>query len=79
MIAMVDCANHTGKGLQNIFIYVNTSTKTVISKLNNSMYVPFSEIRHRKIQLMTENGYHYLIRAHFAEYVDNRSNTNTYL
>lgn len=79
MLALVDCANHTSKGLQNVFIYVNTTTKTVISKLNNNMYVKFTEIRHRKIQLLTENGYRYLIRAHFAEHVDNASSTNTYL
>ena len=42
------------------------------------MYVPFSNIYHRKIRLLTENGYHYLIRAYFAEHVDDHFDDNTY-
>lgn len=65
-IALVDCAQNSTFGLQNYFYYVNTTTKSFISKLKNDMYVPFSNIYHRKIRLLTEDGYHYLIRAYFA-------------
>jgi hypothetical protein len=40
--------------------------------------VPFSNIYHRKIRLLTENGYHYLIRAYFAEHVDEHFDDNNY-
>jgi len=53
MVALVDCSVSTVLGLQNVFIYVNTTDKTVISKVKNDMYVPFNVIFHRKIRLHT--------------------------
>lgn len=80
MIILVDCANTSqlGIGLNNYFYYINSSTKQTIGKVKNELYVGFSTIGHRKIALHTENGYHYLIRAHFAEYVDEAHRHNTY-
>lgn len=69
-VGLVDCAQNSTFGLQNYFYYVNTTSKSFISRLKNDMYVPFSNIYHRKIRLLTEDGYHYLIRAYFAEHVD---------
>lgn len=78
-VALVDCAQTTTLGLQNWFLYVNITTKTFITKIKNDMYVPFNTIWHRKIRLHTEDGYHYLIRAYFAEHVDDHYDDNTYL
>lgn len=66
MIALVDCSQTSPLGLKNVFIYVNTSSKAIIGKVFNDLYVPFNEIYHRKIRLLTEDNYHYLIRAYFA-------------
>jgi len=66
MIALVDCSQISSLGLKNVFIYVNTSSKAIIGKVFNDLYVPFNEIYHRKIRLLTEDNYHYLIRAYFA-------------
>lgn len=78
MIVLVDCTTSTSDGLQNVFIYVNTTSQKVISKVKNDLYVDFKVIWHRKIRLHTENNYHYLIRAYFAENVDDEFSTNTY-
>jgi hypothetical protein len=43
------------------------------------MYVPFTQIWHRKIRLHYEDGTHYLIRAFFAEHVNDNFDDNTYL
>jgi hypothetical protein len=79
MIAMVDCAKNSTYGMQNYFLYLNTSSKTVLGQVKNDMYVPFSNIFHRKIRLLTEDGYHYLFRAYFAEHVDPHFDDNTYV
>jgi hypothetical protein len=78
MIALVDCTKNTTFGLQNYFLYVNTSSNAVLPPVKNDLYVPFTNIWHRKIRLHTEDGYHYLIRAFFAEHVD-QWDDNTYL
>lgn len=78
MIALVDCSKNSTFGLQNYFLYVNTSSKAVLPPVKNDLYVPFTNIWHRKIRLLTEDGYHYLIRAYFAEHVDQWDH-NTYL
>jgi hypothetical protein len=70
MIAMVDCTTTTALGLYNYYYYVNTTSKAVLGKVKNDLYVAFNVIYHRKIRLHTENDYHYLIRAYFAEHVD---------
>jgi len=69
-IVLVDCAKNSTFGLQNYFLYLNSTSKEVLPPVKNDMYVPFSNIWHRKIRLLTEDGYHYLIRAYFAEHVD---------
>ena len=79
MILLVDCTTTTALGLVNYYYYVNASTKAVIGKVRNDMYVAFNVIWHRKIRLHTENGYHYLIRAYFAEHVDEHYSHNTYV
>ena len=76
---MVDCVNNTGLTLQNIFMYVNTSSHEVLGPVKNDLFVPFSVIHHRKIRLMEMNGESYLIRGHFGEQVDERNRWNTYL
>lgn len=81
MTLLIDCVQNSssfGLGLENFFYYVNSSTKATLGKVKNDMYVPFTNIRHRKIRLHTEDGYHYLIRAYFAEAVDLIHATNTY-
>lgn len=67
---MVDCVENSsslGIGLTNYFYYVNVSSKATLPKVRNDMYVAYTTIRHRKISLLTEDGYHYLIRAYFAD------------
>lgn len=79
MVALVDCSTTTALGLVNYFYYVNTTSAKTITKVRNDMYVPFNVIWHRKIKLLTENNYHYLIRAYFAEHVDEHYSENTYV
>ncbi len=69
MLLLVDCVQNSsslGLGLVNYFYYVNSSTKATLGKVKNDMYVPFTNIWHRKIRLHRENDYLYLIRAYFA-------------
>jgi hypothetical protein len=75
---MVDCVKNASVGLQNIFLYLNTTDKKSLGQVKNDMYVPFTNIYHRKIRLLTEDGYHYLIRSYFAEQVDPHLDDNTY-
>jgi hypothetical protein len=77
-IILVDCAQNTTFSLQNYFLYLNSTSKASLGKVKNDMYVPFSNIYHRKVRLYTEDGYHYLIRAYFAEHVDEHFDDNTY-
>lgn len=77
-IILVDCAQKSSFGLQNVFLYLNSTSKAYLGKAKNDMYVPFNNIYHRKISLYTEDGYHYLIRAYFAEHVDDHYDDNTY-
>jgi hypothetical protein len=79
MIVMADCAKNSTFGLQNYFLYINTSSKAILPAVKNDMYVPFSNIYHRKVRLLTEDNYHYLIRAYFAEHVDQHFDDNTYV
>ena len=70
---MVDCVQNSSSislNLVNYFYYINASSKKTIGKIKNDMYVPFTMIHHRKIALLTEDGYHYLIRSYIAQYVD---------
>jgi hypothetical protein len=81
-IILVDCVQNSsslGIGLVNYFYYVNASSKQTIGKVKNDMYVGFTKITYRKIGLLTENGYHYLIRAYFASHVDEVHRRNTYV
>jgi len=67
MIIMADCVTKNNTfGLQNIFIYMNSSSQKILGRAKNDMYVPFNVIWHRKIALYREDGYNYLIRAYFA-------------
>jgi hypothetical protein len=75
---LVDCTQNTTFGLQNYFLYLNSTSKASLGTFKNDMYVPFSNIYHRKIRLYTEDGYQYLIRAYFAENVDENYDDNTY-
>lgn len=77
-IILVDCAEKSSFGLQNVFLYLNSTSKAFLGKVKNDMYVPFNNIYHRKIRLLTEDGYQYLIRAYFAEHVDDHYDDNTY-
>lgn len=47
-------------------MYINTSDSSILGPVKNDLFVPFTTITHRKIRLLTEDGYHYLVRAHFA-------------
>lgn len=79
-LAIVDCAKQVGFGLQNIFIYVNTTSQTVLPKtLYNDMYVAYTKITRRRMMLLREDGYDYLIRAYYADAVDAHHEHNTYL
>jgi len=81
-IILVDCVQNSstlGIGLVNYFYYINASNKATIGKVKNDMYVAYTNIYHRKISLLTEDGYHYLIRAYLAEFVDEIHRRNTYV
>lgn len=76
-IAIVDCVrkmtdNETKEEyLQNVFLYVNTSSQTVMDfERFNDMYAPFTEMRRRKIMAYQEEDQKYLIRAYFADGVN---------
>lgn len=81
MLIMVDCVQKSstiGIGLTNYFYYINSTTKATLGKVKNDMYVGFTTITHRKIALHMEDGMTYLIRAYFAEYIDQVHRHNTY-
>ena len=79
-IAIVDCAKKATFGLQNIFIYVNTTSQTVLPRtFENDMYVGFTTITRRRMVLHRENEFTYLIRAYFSNHVDIHHAGNTYL
>lgn len=81
MLIMVDCVQKSstiGIGLTNYFYYINSSSKATLGKVKNDMYVGFTTITHRKIALHEEDGMMYLIRAYFAEYIDEVHRHNTY-
>lgn len=51
-IAIVDCAKEAPDELQNIFIYINTTSQTVLPKtFENDMYVGFTTITRRRMVL----------------------------
>lgn len=71
-LAIIDC---TRPGLftpiENVFYYVNTTDKTTLDqKVKTDMYVPFTMMRRRKIFLLEEEGESFLIRAYFADAID---------
>lgn len=80
-LAIVDCAKNVERGeLQNIFIYVNTTSGTVLPTIvENDMYVKYRTITRRRMVILREDGYNYLIRAYYADGVDMFSRNNTYL
>jgi hypothetical protein len=76
---MVDCVQQGNYALQNIFLYVNTSSQQVIQKrVMNDMWIGFTQISRRKIFHYTEDGEEYLWRAYFADSVDEIHRNNTY-
>lgn len=80
-VIMVDCVkNGSFGGLQNIFLYLNTTSQVIIPKIvNNDMYVPFRNITRRRMLMLEEDGETYMMRANFANSVDTEHNRNTYL
>lgn len=79
-IAIVDCVKQATYGLQNVFMYVNTTSQVVLPKTyNNDMYVEYTKITRRRMVILRENGYDYLIRAYFADSIDPHNAHNTYL
>ena len=72
-LIMVDCVENSSfisLGLVNYFYYINASSKATVGKVKNDMYVPYTQMTYRKIALLTEDHYHYLIRSYMAPYVD---------
>lgn len=79
-IAIVDCARKSTFGLKNIFIYINTTSQTMVGgPQENDMFVGFTTINRRRMVLHRENGFNYLIRAYFADNVDPKNAHNTYV
>ena len=79
-LAIVDCAKRVTFGLQNIFIYVNTTSQTILPDVvENDMYVGFTTILRRRMVLHRENEFNYLVRAYFASHVDPHHAHNTYI
>lgn len=80
-LAIIDCAKKDTSGkLHNIFMYVNTTSQTPLPTIvENDMYVSFSTITRRRMVILRENGYNYLIRAYYADGVDMDNRNNTYL
>jgi hypothetical protein len=80
-VIMVDCVKDASfGGLQNIFLYLNTTSQVIIPKIvNNDMYVPFRNITRRRMTLYEEDGESYMMRAYYAHGVDEQFNHNTYL
>lgn len=69
MTILVDCVQNSsslGIGLVNYFYYINSSSLQTLGKVKNDMYVGFTDIKYRKIGLIREDNYNYLIRAYFA-------------
>jgi hypothetical protein len=65
--------------LQNIFLYLNSTTQQVIQKqVINDMWIGFTQITRRKIVHYIEDGEHYLFRAYFADAVNEEQRHNTY-
>jgi hypothetical protein len=75
---MVDCVQNGTFGLKNYYYYINSTTRATLGKVQNDMYVAFTEIRYRKIRLHYEDSYVYLFRSYFAEAVDHLHRHNTY-
>ena len=65
--------------LQNIFLYLNSTTQQVIQKqVVNDMWIAYTRITRRKIVHYIEDGEHYLFRAYFADAVNDEQRHNTY-
>lgn len=79
-LIMVDCAKKGNYGLQNVFLYVNATSQVVIDKkVENDMWIGFTHIWRRKIVHLVEDGEEYLIRAYFADGVNDVQVDNTYV
>lgn len=78
-IILVDCAKKGNFALQNIFLYLNATSQQVIQKqVKNDMWIAFTTITRRKIYHYTEDGEEYLMRAYFADAVNEDQRHNTY-
>ena len=78
-IAIVDCSKRATFGRQNIFIFVNTTSQTILpNTMNNDMFVSFTNIYRRRFLTLEKDGFSYLLRAYFADGVDAHHNHNTY-
>jgi len=52
-IAVVDCVQSVAFGLQNIFLYINTTSQTVFPKqVKNDMYVSYTTMTRRRMVLL---------------------------
>lgn len=61
-------------------MYVNTTSQVILPKtLKNDMYVSYTTITRRRMVMLREDGYNYLIRAYYGDAVDVRHRDNTYL
>jgi hypothetical protein len=79
-IAIVDCVTNSMFGLQNIFIYANTTSREVLpTTFHNDMYVSFNVIKRRSMLILREDGQNYLIRSYFGDSVDDHHQENTYV
>ncbi len=70
-LIIVDCVRQGNYALQNIFLYLNSTTQQVIQKqVVNDMWIGYTTITRRKIVHYIEDGEHYLFRAYFADAVN---------
>ncbi len=77
---MVDCVTTSIVALQNVFLYVNATSRQVINKqVMNDMWVSFTSITRRKIVHYTEDGEEYIMRAYFADGVNKELWHNTFV
>lgn len=77
---MVDCVKKVTFGVKNIFLYVNTTSQTIIGKIvENDMYVGFTTITKRKMFIFESDDFRYLARSYFEHGVDQAHKHNTYM
>ena len=80
-IAIIDCLRTTDNGLQNFFVYLDLANHNITKRVDNAMFVRFSEVRQRKTYRFKDpiTSYVYLLRAYEAEGVDMHHADNTYM